>query len=391
MTTTLPQRPYRPFQFELISKLSSGAGQSEKLAQHPLVQQHERIALITDEHLQNTPYFDTCCMPLKERLVFTDTQTVPDSSVRHINELGERIRAENITLLIALGGGSVMDTAKCAAVVAQKGGLVQDHAGYERVQEILMPLLCIPTTAGTGAESTQFAVIKDHEANKKLVYVDKALIPTAAILDPLWLKTVPRSVTIATGVDALTHAIEAIASKVCNPHGEAWALRAIEIIISQNALVQLVNDSSDENAANKMMIAANLAGHAISTCMLGACHAMAHALGALHGTPHGIANGLCLATVMKFNKSKVPNAYAQIGWALGGRGDVDELAQHSIERTSEFVHQIMGVPQKLSEVGIAETAIDALSKEAFTGMDLMTNPIQIKSADELVKLFKSLI
>ena len=173
MSEHLPQRPYRPFQFALPTTLLSGAGQSEQLAQHPLVQQHERIALITDQHIQKTPYFETCCKPLNERLVFTDVQTIPDSSVEHINRLGERIRSEGITLLIAIGGGSVIDTAKCAAVVAAKESPIAKHAGYERVRSQLMPLLCVPTTAGTGAESTQFAVIKDHEANKKLVYVDR--------------------------------------------------------------------------------------------------------------------------------------------------------------------------------------------------------------------------
>ena len=390
MSKTLPQRPYRPFQFALPTTLLSGAGQSEQLVQHPLVQKHERIALITDQHLQNTPYFEACCKPINDRIVFIDAQTVPDSSVDHINTLGERVRSENVTLLIAIGGGSVMDTAKCAAVVAAKEGHIQDHAGYERVRTQLMPLLCIPTTAGTGAESTQFAVIKNHEANKKLVYVDKALIPTATILDPNWLKTVPRSVIIATGVDALTHAVEAIASKLCNPYGEAWALRAIEMLIAQNALTQLANDRNDENAAYLMMTAANLAGHAISTCMLGACHAMAHALGALHSTPHGIANGLCLTTVMKLNQTKAQSAYAQIGWALGGRGDAAELAQYSIERLEEFIHETMGVPRTLNEIGIKETAIDALAQEAFTDMDLMTNPVKIKNPDELAQLFQSL-
>ena len=109
MSEHLPQRPYRPFQFALPTTLLSGAGQSEQLAQHPLVQQHERIALITDQHIQKTPYFETCCKPLNERLVFTDVQTIPDSSVEHINRLGERIRSEGITLLIAIGGGSVID------------------------------------------------------------------------------------------------------------------------------------------------------------------------------------------------------------------------------------------------------------------------------------------
>ena len=372
------------------TQLQFGEGLCEQLQAHPLVQQHQRIALITDAHLQALPYFETTLGSWTESLVLVDTQTKPDSSVRHINALGERMREAGVTLIIALGGGSVMDTAKCAAVVAQKGGPIETHAGFERIQTSLMPLLCIPTTAGTGAESTQFAVIKDHEANKKLVYVDKALIPTAALLDPNWLRSVPRAVKAATGIDALTHAVEAIGSKLCNPYGEAWALRAIEIIVAQKALTRWLKDPEDTIAAGQMMTAANLAGHAISTCMLGACHAMAHALGALYNTPHGVANGLCLTTVMRFNQKKAQNAYAQVGWALGGEGDTETLAEHAISSIESFIHQEVGIPKTLDEIGIPASAIGALANEAFKDMDLMTNPVRVKSVDELNVLFQKL-
>ena len=391
MNFNLPQRPYRPYTFQMPSHIQAGEGQSEQLNQHPILQQHHRIALITDSGLQHTPYFETVTSGLGDHVIFVDSDTIPDSDVVHINALAQRVVAEKIDLLIAIGGGSVMDTAKCVAVVATKGGRIEAHEGYQRIKTPLMPLLCIPTTAGTCAESNQFAVIKDHVANKKLVYVDEALIPSACILDPLWLQSLPRSVKLATGIDALTHAVEAVASKVCNPYGEAWALRAIEMIVSQGALIRLMRDPNDKDAAFQMMTAAHLAGQAISTCMLGACHAMAHALGALHGTSHGIANGLCLATVMKLNAQKAQAAYAQIGWTLGGHGDAATLSQYAIERISSFIHEEIGVPKKLSEIGVNETHIPELAAAAFADMDLMTNPVRIKSEAEISTLFQSLL
>jgi alcohol dehydrogenase len=391
MNSSLPQRQYRPYTFKMPSQIQFGEGQSEQLDQHPLVKKHPRLAIITDVGLSQTPYFEATSASLGDAVVFIDTGTIPDSDVVHINALAKRVTEKQIDMLIAIGGGSVMDTAKCVAVVAQKGGTIQEHEGYQRIQTPLMPLLCIPTTAGTGAESTQFAVIKDHHANKKLVYVDESLIPAASILDPIWLKSLPRSVKLATGIDALTHAVEAIASKLCNPYGEAWALRAVEMIINQGALIRFLRNPEDKDAAVQMMTAAHLAGQAISTCMLGACHAMAHALGALHGTSHGIANGLCLTTVMKLNEQKAQTAYAQLGWTLGGKGDVAALSQYAIERISSFIHKEVGVPAKLSEIGVNEGHLAALAKEAFADMDLMTNPVRLKSEEELNALFTSLL
>ena len=129
MSNPLPQRPYRPFHFALPTALQVGAGQSEQLHQHPLVQQHQRIALITDQQVKASPCFEATCENWAQRLAFVDAQTRPDSSVTHINALAERIREHDVDMLIAIGGGSVIDTAKCAAVVAKKGGKIQDHAG----------------------------------------------------------------------------------------------------------------------------------------------------------------------------------------------------------------------------------------------------------------------
>ena len=144
MTKPCPNVLIGPFNSTCRLSFSSAKAFANNSKLYPLVQQHQRIALITDAHLQALPYFETTFGSWAESLTLVDTQTKPDSSVQHINKLGERIREEGVTLTIALGGGSVMDTAKCAAVVAQKGGPIEAHAGFERIQTQLMPLLCIP-------------------------------------------------------------------------------------------------------------------------------------------------------------------------------------------------------------------------------------------------------
>ena len=391
MSEDLPPTAYRPFEHRLPTQIWSGVGSSLEIHKNPIVRKAQRLVLMTDRGLQKTAHYPALLEGLGDKCAWVESDIAADSDVNLVNAMAYRIRKENIDALVALGGGSVMDTAKAVATVVQKGGGIEDHAGFKRIGEPLMPLLCIPTTAGTGSECTQFAVIKNHETNKKLVFVDDALCPTGAILDPNWLVSVPRPIQIMTGVDALTHAVEALAAKTCNPIGEALALRAANMIVSQRALLNLIENKDDLQAAEQMLLAANLAGHAISTCMLGACHAMAHALGALHGIPHGQANGICLTPVMKLNQVKAQSAYARLGVALGGTGNEQTLAQYAIERVSWFVHEEMGIPTKLSEVGIKATHVDALAEEALNDMDLLTNPVRIKTHEEMAALFHQIL
>ncbi|MBL90218.1 MAG: hypothetical protein CMH56_00200 [Myxococcales bacterium] len=391
MPENLAPTPYRPFEHALPTQVWSGPGSSFQLQKNPILQKAQRVVLITDAGLQKTENYSPLLESLGEKCAWVESEVSADSDVHLVNAMASRIRKDNIDTLVALGGGSVMDTAKAVAVVVQKGGSIEDHVGFKRIGEPLMPLICIPTTAGTGSECTQFAVIKNHQDNKKLIFVDDALCPAGAILDPKWITSVPKHTQKLTGVDALTHAVEAIAAKTCNPIGEALALRAANMIVSQRALLNLLEDDNDIHAAEQMLLAANLAGQAISTCMLGACHAMAHALGALHGIPHGQANGICLATVMKLNQEKAQTAYAQLGTVLGGTGDAPTLAQYAIERVSWFIHEEVGIPTTLSEVGIEPSHVNALADEALSDMDLLTNPVRIKTHEEMAALFKQLL
>ena len=195
--------------------------------------------------------------------------------------------------LLAVGGGSVIDTAKAANILVSLGGdLVEDYSGAHTMTQPLKPLIVIPTTAGTGSEVTMAAVILDEESHSKLAFMDKYLLPNLAVLDPELLVSLPPGMTAATGMDAMTHACEAYWGLQKSPAADAFAAQAVRMMLK--SLPAAVRDGTDLEARGATLIAASLAGVAFSHSMVGVVHAMAHACGGLYGTPHGTANAILL-------------------------------------------------------------------------------------------------
>lgn len=219
-------------------------------------------------------------------------------------------------LVIGLGGGSVMDTAKVANILLAKGGRLRDYMGaYLLGNEKLGPLILIPTTAGTGSEVTKVAVIADPEHDVKLPFAETQFLPDLAILDPELTVSMPPKLTAMTGMDALTHAIEAYVDKESSPASDALALQVIRLV-SGNILKACANPD-DREARGAMLIASCLAGVAFSHSMVGMVHGISHALGGVYGVPHGLANALALPEVMEYNLDACPDRYADIAEALG--------------------------------------------------------------------------
>jgi alcohol dehydrogenase class IV len=284
---------------------------------------------------------------------------------------------------LALGGGSVMDTAKVADVVFTHGGdareqegfflMPRDDDGMGKPHE-LAPLACIPTTAGTGSEVSMAAVIKVPEENVKIEIADFPLFPRLAILDPDTTRTLPPAVAAATGMDAMTHAIEGYVSALWNPHQDARSLQALRLI--RDNLERAVGTPEDEDARGNMLIAANLA----ITIELGSVHAMSHPTGAIFGVPHGVANAINLPHVIRFNAEGGPDIadrYGDIAELLGlesGPGVGEALAEH----VTELVVRL-GLPTRLSEVGVPEAGIPQLVEGAMGDGTTLLNP---READE---------
>lgn len=381
----------RPFQFQSAGAVSFGPGLATQLAEQRPLKKTSRVAVVTDAGVEAAGLSGRVLEGLGDKVAFVDNKAVPDADADHVRALAARLKAENVEAVVAVGGGSVLDTAKTAAAVAATDRSLDDLEGFAKVRARLLPLVAVPTTAGTGAESTQFSVVKDHGRKHKHILTDMSLVPALAVLDPELLTSLPAHITAATGVDALAHAIEALASKAANPVADALALEAVRRIIEDRALSRSISQPSDVAARGEMLVAANLAGQAISSAMLGACHAFAHALGAGWSVPHGVANGLFLGPVMRLNLEKAEAKYAMLGRVLGGTGTSRALAEHAIDRVEDLIHVVAGLPTQLTEVGVLPKDLDALADGVMADPDLITNPVRITDKSHVLAMLEARI
>lgn len=234
----------------------------------------------------------------------------PNPSVETVNAAMAIYRNSKAEAIIALGGGSPMDVAKAVGILAAHGGEITQYEGSNLVPSKIVPVLAIPTTAGTGSETTAFAVITDKSRNYKFTVSSNELIPCYAVMDPELIMSLPAFVAASTGIDALVHAIEAYLSKVASPFTDAMAEKSMELI-GKN-IRRFVADRSNEEAACSMMMASNFAGIAFSWARLGNVHAMAHPLGGFFNVPHGVANAILMPVVLEYNALSDNGKYEKI-------------------------------------------------------------------------------
>ncbi|MFZ9886640.1 MAG: iron-containing alcohol dehydrogenase family protein [Myxococcota bacterium] len=377
-----------PFQHAPTGTVVFGAGTAGKLADQRLLRRAERLLVVTDAGVRTAGLLERCLQGLGERVALVDDTVRSDGDADHVDDLAARARASSIDAIVAVGGGSVIDTAKATAAVVAKKSSLASLEGIATVRSALLPIAAVPTTAGTGSEATQFVVITDRAAGRKLILTDTSLVPSLAVLDPELLLTLPREVTAATGVDALSHAVEALGSKLRNPFGTALALEAARVLLAEDGLARCLSHPEDIEARGRVLSAACLAGQAISTNLLGACHAFAHAVGAAKGIPHGVANGLFLGTVMRLNLERVRPAYATLGQSIGGSGEEALLAQHAIGAVERLVHEVAGIPRQLRQCGITEGDVPALAQGVLADPDLATNPVALKDVATVEQLLR---
>jgi alcohol dehydrogenase class IV len=363
-----------PFQHTPSGPAIGGPGVAKTVGEKTLLKKHERVLVVTDATVRAAGLVADVLASLGERAVIVDDGCVPDGDTDHTEALAATARDAGVTAICAVGGGSVMDTAKGVGAVMATGQSLRALEGIAKVKARTAPLVCIPTTAGTGSEATQFCVIKDRRAHEKRILVDTNLIPALAVLDPVLLVGLPATVTAATAIDGLTHAVEALVSRLGNPIGTALARQAITLIAADDGLAQTLRDPTDVDARGRSLLGAHLAGQAVNTSMLGACHALAHVVGARFGVPHGVANGLFLVDVMKTNATKVGAAYAALGPLLGVTNDVDAV----IAAVEHLVFDVASIPRRLRDVApITTDELPALAAAAAKDPDLPTNPVRL--------------
>jgi alcohol dehydrogenase len=289
--------------------------------------------------------------------------------------------AKEHEVLIALGGGSSIDTAKVLNVLRTHGGQVLDWEGNETVPGPCRPLVAIPTTAGTGSEVTPIAQISVPERRQKVPMVSRHLAPDLAIIDPELTVSLPPAMTAATGMDALTHAIEAATTVAEQPLADVLAFRAIERI--NEFLPRAVHDGTDLEARTQMALASLLAGMAFGNAWVALAHAIAHALGGLYDLPHGLCCALALPVAMEYNSEAKPEKYQQIAKLLG-----QPSAEAGIARVKALSQEI-GIPKGLRELNVPESDVERIAELALLDGSILFNPREI-SHREMVALIRRL-
>jgi 1,3-propanediol dehydrogenase/alcohol dehydrogenase len=297
-------------------------------------------------------------------------------------------REQGCDVLVALGGGSAMDAAKGISCGLANPGPLAELEGATGLRQG-PPIIAIPTTAGTGSEVTRVSVLTDTARRYKLLLVGPTLMPAAAILDPELTASMPPAVAAATGMDALTHAVEAYVSKLANPFSDALALAAIETIGANLALAVAAPDNEAARAA--MLYAQMQAGQAFSNASVGLVHAMSRPMGARFGVPHGVANAMLLPAVTAYNRPACPTRLARVAEALGKRTDGLDLTQASKlagETLAELAAELP-LPRSLSAVGVARDALADMAREAAENGSSRVNPRR-PEVEEILEIYESL-
>ncbi|BET96321.1 L-threonine dehydrogenase [Xenorhabdus taiwanensis] len=314
--------------------------------------------------------------------------TNPNPTTINVGEGLKILRQHNCDCVISLGGGSPHDCAKGIALVAANGGDIRDYEGVDRSAKPQLPLIAINTTAGTASEMTRFCIITDVERHIKMAIVDKNVTPILSVNDSALMAGMPKGLTAATGMDALTHAIEAYVSTAANPITDACALKAVTMI--SNYLRRAVEDGNDMEARENMAYAQFLAGMAFNNVSLGYVHAMAHQLGGFYDLPHGVCNAVLLPHVQRFNAkvsaARLRDIAAAMGVEVGALNDTQgaEACIHAISALAKDVN----IPSGLSELNVKEEDLLILATNALKDACGFTNPIQA-SHEEIVAIFKA--
>lgn len=321
----------------------------------------------------------------------------PDSDLKAVHRIAGVYRESGCDAIVAVGGGSVMDTAKGVnIVVSENADDLTQFSGAGRLTRPLRPLVAVPTTAGTGSEVTLVAVIADHERNLKMLFTSYFLLPDAAVLDPRMTLTLPPAVTAATAMDALTHAIEAYTCLAKNPVSDVHALLAIELI-GQN-LLSVIREPNDADGRLALAVGANLAGVAFSNAMVGMVHTLGHSVGAVCGVPHGSCMAILLPYGLEYNMHKNSHLAAQLLLPLAGARVYAQTPSHmraqqvvaAIRQLNQRLHQETGgrharffkeVTGPDGTASVPGEKLDAIAEKALGDGSIFYNPEEIDRDD----------
>lgn len=381
----------KEFSFSVPQEIIVGKGSLARLPEAAEKFGGKHGFIISGPHLNKMGIVASCSESLENAGIKVDayTETEGNPSVETVEKAAAAFCKSGADFIIALGGGSPMDVAKAVGVVARYGGSITEYEGGDRVPGDIIPLIAIPTTAGTGSEVTAFSVITDHSRNYKLTVFSYKLIPAYAILDPELLTTAPVSVAAACGIDAMVHALEAYISKDASPFSDAMAEKALELI-GKN-IRRYVADRTDIEAAEAMITGFLFAGIAFSWARLGDVHAMSHPVSAYFDVPHGVANAILLPTIVEYNaladRGKYLKLFNYISLTPASEAEFEPFML--VDLLTELNEQL-GIPGSLGEVGVTADKFDAMADDAMKSGNIAVNPRSTIKKDVLFLYEKAL-
>ncbi|MCE1245921.1 MAG: iron-containing alcohol dehydrogenase [Firmicutes bacterium] len=338
----------------------------------------EKALIVTDPGVIEAGWADKVIASLNEQSIpyTVFSEVTPNPKDFEVMKGAEVFSAEECNLIVTVGGGSPMDCAKGIGVVSSNGGYILDYEGVDMISNPIPPIICIPTTAGTSADVSQFAIIADIPNKTKIAIISKMLVPDVALVDPETTTTMDSYLTACTGMDALTHAIEAYVSNASSPVTDLLALNAIRLISGN--LIKAIENPFDLTYRTPMMLGSLEAGLAFSNASLGAVHAMAHSLGGLMDLPHGECNAILLEYVVDYNFESSAERYSGIAEAFG----INISGISNVQKKNQLVDRIRtfrknaGILKSLHDIGVNPDSIGALSENAYKDPCLVTNPAE---------------
>ena len=372
----------KDFRFKVPQNIEFGVGSLKKLPEILNESKSEHVFLISDEGLAKLGVVKKVqdIVEADGLKCTTYLGVVPNPTVDVVNESTKCYKESGATSIIALGGGSSMDVAKATGVLATYGGKITDYEGLYKVPGPIVPIIAIPTTAGTGSEVTASAVVTDEERNYKMSVISYEMLPKYAVLDPQLIMTAPASIAASCGVDALIHAWEAYTSLGASPFSDAMAEKAMELIGGN--IRRFVANRKDEEAACAMMSGSMFAGIAFAWARLGDVHAMSHPVSAFFGVQHGVANSILLPVIVEYNALADHGRYEKIyNYISEEKEPVKDFKPEMLVEEIKKLNASLGIPKTLSEVGVTEDKIPQMAADAMKSGNIAANPRQTTLKD----------
>ncbi|MEM5529464.1 iron-containing alcohol dehydrogenase [Gammaproteobacteria bacterium AS21] len=350
--------------------------------------------IITDKMMVQLGYTDKINAILASANIKADifADTLPEPTVASIQAGVEQVRNNQYDSIIALGGGSPIDSAKAIAILGKFGGVMQDYKFPRNVSEAGLPIIAIPTTAGTGSEATKFTIITDEKSDEKMLCMGIGFMPIAALIDYELTLSVPPRTTADTGIDALTHAMEAYVSRKANAYSDSQALAAMALIAPN--LRTAYHNGNDKTAREAMMLGSTLAGVAFSNASVALVHGMSRPIGAAFHVPHGLSNAMLLPAVTEYSIVSAPQRYAQCAKAMGIalQTDSDEDANNKLIAELIALNDELEVPS-VAQFGIDKTIffdlLEQMAEQAIASGSPANNP-RVPSNADIISIYKQL-